>query len=131
MWSIKDDLGIIGKGQVRFAFRPLDRHCPSISLIYGQRSIVRVDLENPEACEFNPSWAAGYGLPPRVCGSHVHRWEDNRDHVASQDEWGLPCRFPLPPQVRKIDQGLGWLAEYANITLDSDQHGFDIPQGIL
>jgi len=131
IWSIKDDLGIIGKGQLRFAFRPWNRLYPSISIIYGQKSIARLDFEDGTKCEFNPLWCAASGLPARVCGNHIHKWEDNREHIAGQDRWDLPCRTPLPAQVRKLPQGLCWLADYANIRLDPDQHGFDIPQGIL
>jgi hypothetical protein len=131
IWPIADDLGIVGKGQLRFAFRPWNRERPSISVIYGQRVVSRLDFDEVSVCKFNPPWAESLGLPPRVCGNHIHKWEDNRAHVLAQEIWELPCRAPLPPQVRKIDQGLGWLADYANIRLAPDQYGFDVPQGVL
>jgi hypothetical protein len=129
IWSIKDDLGIVGKGQLRFTFRPWNRLHPSISLVFGQRPVMRLDFEDEIKCESNPLYAVR--LPARVCGNHVHTWEANRNHISSQDIWTLTCREPLPPQVRKLDQGLGWLADYANIKLEPDQYGFEIPQGVL
>jgi hypothetical protein len=131
VWSIKDDIGIVGKGQLRFAFRPWNRAEPSVSIVYGQRNVARVDFVESWKCELNPHWAATLGIPAKVCGNHAHKWEDNRPYILSQERWHLPCRVPLPPQVRRLPQGLGWLAEYANIHLGPGQHEFDIPQGIL
>jgi hypothetical protein len=45
IWPIQDSLGIVAKGQLRFALRPIRMHCPSVSLLYGGRAIYRVDIE--------------------------------------------------------------------------------------
>jgi hypothetical protein len=131
IWPIKDDLGIVGKGQLRFVFRPWNRAEPSISIVYGQRKVARLDIISSQKGEPNPHWARDLGLPAMVFGSHVHKWEHNRSHILSQDVWDIPCREQLPPQVRRLPQGLGWMADYANIVIEPDQHGFDIPSGIL
>jgi hypothetical protein len=127
-WPIADDLGIVGRGQ-RFAYRSWMRLPPSISLVHGQRPVARIDFDDAQRCKYNPYWAAT--SDPRVCGTHIHRWETNRDYIASQDIWSHPCREALPAQLRKLDQALCWLAEYANIRLVPNQRGFEEPQGFL
>jgi hypothetical protein len=118
-------------GQLRFVVRPGLELGPSISVIFNRQSVSRLDFVPPNACENNPLWAARLGLSPRVCGPHFHGWTHNRDHVLTGEEWQLPCREPLPPQVRRFEQALPWLAGLINLILTPEQRSFEIPRELV
>lgn len=131
IWPIADSLGIVTGGQLRFVVRPGLGKGPSVSVIFNRQAIARLDFVQPHACETNPLWGADLGLPARVCGSHFHDWRHNRANVLSLEQWELPCREPLPPQVRRFDQAFPWLAARINLILTPDQRNFDIPMELL
>jgi hypothetical protein len=126
IWNIEDSLGIV-RGQLRCRFPRPYREFPSLSIIFRGNPVYRVDFTPPEICKSNPLTAALHGLPARVCGSHCHTWEDNRDFVLSADIWWLPCRRPIQPQIRRLPQALYWLADQVNLEVGSEQRGFDVP----
>ena len=129
VWPIADSLGVVTTGQLRLVVRPGLSLGPSISVIFDREAVARLDIVPPQECESNPLWAAAMGLPPRVCGPHFHTWEHNRDHVLATEE--LPCREPLPPQVRKFDQAFPWLAARINLVLTPEQRGFEPPARLV
>jgi hypothetical protein len=131
IWPIADSLGIVTTGQLRFVVRPGLDLGPSISVVFGRQAISRLDFVPVNECESNPAWAAPLGLPPRVCGPHFHGWTHNRHHVLTQEEWQLHCREPLPPQVRRFEQALPWLADRINLVLTPEQRSFDIPRELV
>jgi hypothetical protein len=111
-WAIADSSGIVGPASLRFVIRPGTSLGPSISVIFGGQAVARLDFVVAEECETNPPWAADAGLPPRVCVLHFHSWEHNRLHVLAYEQWELPCREALPPQVRRFDQAFPWLSQF-------------------
>jgi hypothetical protein len=121
IWPIADSLGIVTTGQLRFAVRPGLQLGPSISVIFNRQVIARLDFVPPNEAEFNPSWAEAFGLSARVCGPHFHSWEHNRQNVLNNERWELPCREPLPIQVRRFEQAFPWLAAKMNLTLTPEQ----------
>jgi hypothetical protein len=131
IWPIADSLGIVGPGQLRFVVRPGLRLGPSISVIFRGQAVARLDFVPPEECESNPMWAATLGLQPRVCGPHFHSWEHNRQYVIRDERWELPCREALPPQVRRFEQALPWLAASMNLVLTPEQRAFDVPTELV
>jgi hypothetical protein len=131
VWPIADSLGVVTTGQLRFVARPVYPGRISISVIFNRQSVGRLDFVSADECEFNPLWAAEFGLLPKVCGPHFHAWEHNRGHVLRVSEWELPCREQLPPQIRKFSQAFPWLAARINLGLTPDQRQFDPPQGLL
>jgi hypothetical protein len=131
VWPIADSLGVVMTGQRRFVVRPGLLLGPSISVIFDREAVARLDIVPAQECELNPLWAAALGLPPRVCGPHFHSWEHNRDHVLATEEWELPCRELLPPQVRKFDQAFPWLAARVNLVLTPDQRRFEPPSRLV
>ncbi|WP_425062010.1 hypothetical protein [Pyruvatibacter mobilis] len=131
LWNIADELGV-SSAHLRFRFVPTRRIYPSISVIHRNQPVWRIDLAPPTLCKANPPFAAEMGMEPTVCGSHAHRWDDNRSHILSQDVWDLPARTSIQPQVRRIRQALAMLAEDINLTLEPYQRAFDEPaQGEL
>jgi hypothetical protein len=125
VWPIADDIGVITTGQLRFIARPMERH--SISLLFNEQAVARLDFVTIAECESNPLWAEELGLPARVCGTHFHRWEHNRAHVLATGRWELPCREAVQPQVRRFAQGFPWLASQVNLVLNPDQRYFEPP----
>ena len=131
-WPIADSLGIVGRGQLRFALRLERRQCPSVPVIYGGKSVLRLDLEEPHVCEPNPHWAQYLiDIPAQVCGSHIHTWAGNRQFILDQEVWEIPCRLPLNSRIKKLDQAVPWLASQINISLEPDQHGFSLPGSLF
>jgi hypothetical protein len=131
IWPIADSLGIVTTGQLRFVVRPGLQLGPSVSVIFNRQAIARLDFVPAQECEPNPMWAAVLGLPPIVCGPHLHGWEYNRNDVLRRERWELPAREPLPPQIRRFEQAFPWLADRINLSLTPDQRSFDVPAELV
>ncbi|WP_375206738.1 hypothetical protein [Hyphococcus sp.] len=125
-WIIEEQDGAT-RAHLRFRTCRYQKAFPSISLIFRNNPIWRVDIQAGDVCHPNPVWAGALGLPPLVCGTHCHTWEDNRDHVARSTVWDLPARRALPEQMRRLPQVLPFMAENLNIELTPDQRSFDTP----
>jgi hypothetical protein len=125
-WQVEDSVGIV-RAHVRFRFLKTDREHPSLSLIFQNAPIWRVDLRPPESWKTNPPAARAMGLPAIVKGSHSHGWQDHRAYCMTQRAIQLPFRRPLPAKIRKLPQALIWLAEQVNLTIGPDQRDFDVP----
>ena len=126
IWRIQEASGI-ERAHLRFRCGTYRREYPSVTLIFRDEAIWRVDLVPESECKPNPHWAAHGGVPPRVCGHHEHAWPDNRAHLLAGAPWGLPCRRPLPANVRRLPQVLPWFAERIGLTLCEGWHAFDVP----
>jgi hypothetical protein len=131
IWPIANSAGVVTSGQVRFVVRPGSDLGPSMSVIFNREPIARLDFVPAQECESNPLWAASIGLAARVCGPHFHSWEHNRTHVLMTEDWELPCREPLPGQVRRFEQALAWLADRINLVLTPEQRRFEPPRELL
>jgi hypothetical protein len=126
VWNIQDSLGIT-KAHLRFRCPKAWRDWPSVSVIFRNYPIWRLDLVAPTICKHNPLGAHSLGLSAVVCGSHCHTWYDNRSHLLTQDLWVLPYRRPLDGPVRRLPQAIASLADAINLALESHQRGFDVP----
>jgi hypothetical protein len=126
VWNVKDSLGI-GRATLRFRCPRAARAWPSISLIFRNNPIWRIDLVAPDVWKPNPPGAAALGLPPEVRGSHSHTWNDNRAHLLSQDLWSLPYRRPLLVTIRRLPQAVASLAAEIKLFLEPGQRQFDVP----
>ena len=126
-WLIIDLLGS-ERAQPRFRCPSLRRKYPSVSVIFRTHTVWRVDIVPPNECKYNPIWAERLGLPSTVCGPHGHEWPDNRDHLLKEHTtWVIPCRRPLPPGIRRLEQVLPWLCDRVGIELLPEQRGFEVP----
>lgn len=47
------------------------------------------------------------------------------------EKWELPCREPLPAQIRRFEQAFPWLADRMNLKLTAEQRTFDIPRQLV
>jgi hypothetical protein len=125
-WNIEDAIGIV-RAHLRFRCSRQHRQFPSVSVIYRGGLVYRLDLVDPSECKFNPLGALALNLPAKVCGPHIHGWDDNREYVRSVGLGHMPYRRPLPAQVRRLPQAMLWLAESINLAVAPDQRGFDVP----
>lgn len=126
IWNVLDPFGA-PVAALKFTARKTDTSVSAANLIYRGRTVWRLDMDHDTVCHPNPHDGHLYGLPSLVCGPHEHAWTINRDHILCQDQWNLPYRRPLEPAVRRLGQGLLWLAGQINLTLSADQRGFDGP----
>jgi hypothetical protein len=126
-WGIEDSLGI-ERAQLRFRCHSRNRSFPSVSVIFRSKAIWRIDIVPQNECKYNPVWARKVGLPATICGPHGHEWPDNRYHISFEHvTWDLPCRRPMPPGVRRLEQAIPWLADRIALQLNAEQRGFDVP----
>lgn len=131
VWPLADELGVVTSGHLRFVARPgLDKGT-SIAVIFNKQCVSRLDLSPSDECELNPSWAWQFSAPAKVCGFHFHEWNPNRDYVLTSGRWELPCRLPLPSQIRRFEQAFAWLADNINVRLTHEQRQFEPPIGFL
>ena len=126
-WNVADVHGA-AIATLRFTCGRFSNRSPTISLIFRNKPVWRIDIEDPPRPHPNPRWAGNFNLPPVVIGSHEHRWPYNRDHVAQiAPEWDLPARRPLHGPIKRLTAGLYAFAAEVNIALESDQRHFDVP----
>lgn len=131
IWPIANSDGIVAGGELRFQVRAIEEKPLSIAVVFRSNCVWRVDYVDNSICHYNPLWAGAAGLSPSVCGPHFHPWEPNRDHILKQSIWDLPCRIALPPQVRRLEQALPWLASEINIVLTPDDRLFGMPDALF
>jgi hypothetical protein len=131
VWPIANSAGVVETGHLRVNYAPASEKPFSICLIFRDQCLFRLDFVASTVCHKNPQWAAGYDLPPTVCGPHFHPWNANREEVLRQQGWELPLRAPLPPRIRRFDQALPWMAAEIKLLLSSEQREFELPKELF
>lgn len=126
IWNVLEESGA-ARAHLRFRLSPASRREPSISVIFRNNPIWRLDIKPDDVCEGNPFGADALGLPPEVCGTHSHTWHGNRGYVLDSTIWDLPARRKVHAQVRRLPQALAFMAAELNIELTPEQRLFDIP----
>lgn len=126
IWDIVEEHGV-ERAHLRFRCATAHRDCPSLSLIFRDRPVWRVDIVPADECKYNPPWCAQLGLPATVCGPHEHNWDDNDAYLAEGAAWNLPARRPLPPQIRRVPQIIPWFCSMIKLSFEAEQRGFDVP----
>ena len=125
-WNVIDALGVTA-AHLRFRLSKLAPEYPSVSLIFRNNPIWRVDLCPTEQRKTNPPWASLLGLPAFFFGSHCHTWADNRAHIGVTGAWKLDAHRPVEASLRRVSQMLPWIADRTRIQLESSQRSFDAP----
>jgi hypothetical protein len=127
IWLIEESNGV-RRAQLRFRVPLRHRTSPSISVLFRDRVIWRLDLVDGVVVKYNPPSAEALGLPAIVRSTHEHRWDDNRDHILGGAPWGqLPNRRPCAVQLRRLPQALPALAANINLTILPENRDFDVP----
>ncbi|RIX31581.1 hypothetical protein D3M59_00715 [Sphingomonas edaphi] len=101
----------------------------SISVIYNQRPIFRLDVVPDNERKENPFAVRRYApsLPREVCGPHTHPWVEHREWVRAQGLGELPFRKPLVGSVTSFEHALDIVADAVNLTLAAGQRSVALP----
>lgn len=127
-WPIREqESGMIRSG-LRLRIPVVAYEYPSIGLVFRRKMVSRLDRANGAVCEPNPPYAQRYGLPPRVCGPHIHSWEDNRSHVAMTGLWELPARRPVTDNMRRINQMFFWFCDEIQVMIPNSYRTLHMPE---
>ena len=97
---------------------------PSVSPIYRNWEVCRVDVKPKNDRDFNPEYALRFGLPKAVFGTHIHLWEHNREYVLNElspDRWRIPNKMPISQSARKVRHILPCICNHCGIYLNSGQ----------
>jgi hypothetical protein len=92
-WPVLDALEV-QQAELVFAINPALTK-PTVTLILRRKPVYRVDIVPMDECKHNDFGAQRLGLPPIVCGPHVHAWADNREFVRENGFGELPYRRPV------------------------------------
>lgn len=125
-WPIVEDNGLI-RANLKLRMPEYGFSNPSIGLIFSNEMVARLDRAKDSICEINPPYAARIGLPPKVCGMHVHKWEHNREHVIKNKVWELPAREPVTDNITKITQMCYWFCDYIKVTIPTECRVLHLP----
>lgn len=123
-WGISDMNGLENSELCLTSDR--DGRRASIVCLHRQRLIYRLCVAPKTECKDNYHTAWKQGLPPVVCGVHIHGWPENRDYVCSAGFGELPVRRPLSGVVGLID-ALHWVVSDLGIQMDPGQRDIDLP----
>jgi len=129
-WPIAGSDDIVAGGSLRTLVSPASDKPLTLAVLLRSRCVYRIDFVDETICHTNPFWAAAMKIPGRVCGNHVHAWDLNRMEVLGGAK-DLPCRVPLPPNIRNLDSALPWLAERINLTLAPKDRSFRVPGSLF
>ena len=89
--------------------------------------VSRLNRKRATVCHPNPPYAAKLGLPPRVCGTHVHTWADNREHVSYSGLWQLPVRRPVLDNLQRLEHMFFWFCDHIGVRIQGDSRRIDPP----
>ena len=126
-WPIyKEDTGLT-RAQLRFRLPDQDFRYPSLSLFVQGRTVCRLDRADEETCKPNSPFAHRVGLPPLVCGTHIHDWTDNRPYIEATRVWDVPVRRPVGEQLTNIDAMFFWFCDHINVRIQPHNRPIVLP----
>lgn len=103
----------------------------TIVCLHRQRLIYRLDVAPASECKDNWHTAQTMGLPPFVCGTHVHGWPENREYVRCNGFGTMPVRRPIEASVSDLIHALHWVSVDLNIQIDAGQRDIEMPDKAL
>lgn len=125
-WPIEEDHGII-RSSLKLRIPKYGFDNPSVGLIFLGEMIARLDKSRDSECKPNPPYARQLGLPYKVCGPHVHRWEHNKQHIERNNVWELPAREPIKDNMTKIEQMHYWFCDYIQVKIPQEHRSLYLP----
>lgn len=123
-WPIENESGI---SIAHVIFRFNNNGQISISLIFRNKPIWRLDIVDENESKPNPPDAHFYDLPSVIVGNHEHQWKDNKEFIRINGLGKLPYRRPLQPQIRQFRQAMGHFMDEINVETDRNTWQFDLP----
>jgi hypothetical protein len=128
-WPIEEE-GEISRSHLAFRYNRISTNEPSVSLIYERKKVYRVDVKPPDEYDGNPPQARRFGLPAKVFGTHIHRWEHNREYVLEclpQDEWEIPIKEPISQATQMLGHLLALICSQCAIDFTPEQRDLNPP----
>lgn len=128
-WPIIESGGV-SRAELAFRYNRISTGQPSVTLIYRKKAVCRVDIKANDESDGNPPQARSLGLPARVYGPHVHKWEHNKQYVLESlrpDEWDIPIKEEISNSTQKIPHILAYICEECNIDFTPEQRELNPP----
>ena len=126
-WSVLEEDSGVERSQLRLRVPEQNPQWCSISYLIRGQTVCRIDNDSGDTCKINPIFAQRIGLPPVVCGPHVHDWPENRQYVASSGVWDVPARKPIDANFANINDLFFWLCNHINIRIQTHNTPLDQP----
>ncbi|MDB2391089.1 hypothetical protein N9X12_07720 [Alphaproteobacteria bacterium] len=124
-WPLEDNSGVL-IAHVIFRFNYNGQI--SISLIFRNKPIWRIDIVDEFESKPNPPDAHIYDLPAEIVGNHEHQWNDNKEYIKQNGLGSLPYRRSLKPQIRQFQHAMPHFMNAVNVETDANTWKFDLPR---
>ncbi len=128
-WAI-EETGGISRAYLAFRFNRVSTNQPSVSVIYEGKNVCRVDVKPQDEYDGNPWQARKFGLPGKVYGTHIHRWEHNREYVMEclpPDEWDNPIKEEISQSTQTLKHILALICDQCGINFTPEQRDLNPP----
>ena len=126
-WPVSEETTGITRASLKLRIPENDFWHPSISLIFRDCIVMRLDKIPDTEKKSNPMEAQTLGLPAEVSGTHIHDWADNRDMVLRRQSWQLPIRRAIDDRLRQINDMYFWFCDRVRIRKQDDSRRLDLP----
>lgn len=128
-WPIEEATNV-SRAHLAFRYNRISTNEPSVSLIYERKKVCRVDVKPSDEYDGNPPQARRFGLPAKVFGTHIHRWEHNREYVLEclpPDEWEIPIKEPISQATQMLGHLLAMICTQCAIDFSPEQRDLNPP----
>lgn len=128
-WLIEEEGGLF-RGKLAFRLNRQSTDQPSISLVFREKMICRIDLKPPTESDGNPPFAMRLNLKGQVYGPHIHRWKHNKQYILSrgpQDTWEIPIKEEISISTQSLGQIVAMICTENNIEFTSEQRDVTLP----
>lgn len=128
-WAILEDTGV-SRAKLAYRLNRASTDQPSVSLIYEDNPICRVDIKPKDESDGNPWQARRFGLPAQVYGPHIHRWPYNKEYVLEAlppHEWDIPIKEEISPTTQTLGHILALICSQCGIEFTSEQRDVCAP----
>lgn len=126
-WPILEEDTQRIRSQLRIRVPEHDMNLCSISFIYRNCKVCRLDRDRDDVVKVNNPFGRRLGLPPEVSGLHIHAWEDNRQFILTTEKWDIPLRRPVTENLRDINAMFLWFCEHINVRIQSHNTPLALP----
>lgn len=128
-WPIEEEGGVY-RAHLAFRYNRVSTNQPSVSLVYERKKVCRVDVKPTDEYDGNPPQARRFGLPAKVFGTHIHRWEHNREYVLEclpPDEWDIPIKEEISQTTQMLGHILALICTNCDIDFTPEQRDLNPP----
>lgn len=128
-WVIEEEVGL-SRAYLAFRVNRASAEEPSVTLVFQGKPVCRVDIKPADEWDGNPPPAMALGLPAKVYGAHLHRWEHNRKYVRDglpPDKWEIPIKQEISHLTQSLGQMLAVICNECRISFTPEQRDMSLP----